>query len=47
MVADGWYYDNPDEPTQIFLCPQTCETMQDLKDGVINIGFGCETILPG
>lgn len=46
-VADGWYYDDPDEPTMIFLCPQTCETMQALEDGVINIGFGCETILPG
>ena len=46
-VMDGWYYDDPDDPTMIFLCPQTCETMQALKDGVINIGFGCETILPG
>ncbi len=46
-VADGWYYDEPDAPTMIFLCPQTCETIQALEDGVINIGFGCETILPG
>ena len=46
-VMDGWYYDNPDDPTQIYLCPQTCESLQAIKDGVINIGFGCETILPG
>ncbi|MCR9163812.1 MAG: hypothetical protein ACE37F_00980 [Nannocystaceae bacterium] len=46
-VMDGWYYDDPDDPTMIFLCPQTCETIQALEDGVINIGFGCETILPG
>ncbi|MBV1856798.1 MAG: hypothetical protein KUG77_00200 [Nannocystaceae bacterium] len=47
VVADGWYYDDPAEPTVIFLCPQTCESIQGMKDGVINIGFGCETILPG
>jgi hypothetical protein len=46
-VADGWYYDDAVNPTMIFLCPQTCGTIQGMKDGVINIGFGCETILPG
>lgn len=47
LIADGWYYDDPAEPTMIFLCPQSCKTIQGIKDGVINIGFGCETILPG
>jgi len=47
LVPDGWYYDDPIDPTTIFLCPQSCETIQGVKDGVINIGFGCETILPG
>ncbi len=46
-VPEGWYYDDAKDPTMIFLCPQTCETVQGMKDGVINIGFGCETILPG
>lgn len=46
-VPDGWYYDDPVDPTMIFLCAQTCETIQGMKDGTINIGFGCETILPG
>ena len=46
-VANGWYYDDPIDPAQIFLCPQTCESLQAIEDGVINIGFGCETILPG
>ncbi|MGH1342874.1 MAG: hypothetical protein ACRBN8_15030 [Nannocystales bacterium] len=47
LVPDGWYYDDPADPTQIFLCPQSCKTIQGIEDGVINIGFGCETILPG
>lgn len=47
LVADGWYYDDVADPTMIFLCPQSCATIQGIKDGVINIGFGCETILPG
>lgn len=47
LVADGWYYDDAADPTMIFLCPQSCATIQGIEDGVINIGFGCETILPG
>ncbi len=46
-VPDGWYYDDAENPTMIFLCAQTCGTVQGYDDGVINIGFGCETILPG
>jgi hypothetical protein len=43
-VADGWYYDNPDAPTMIFACPQTCERMQDAMMAGIAIQLGCETV---
>ena len=43
---DGWYYDDPVNPMQIFLCPQTCETAQSYPMGSVNVLFGCETIVP-
>jgi hypothetical protein len=46
-VPDGWYYDDPANPTMIVMCPQTCETAQVSKNGSISIAFGCATIVPG
>ncbi len=41
----GWYYDNPDKPTKIILCPSTCaEIKADLK-AKIQILLGCKTLL--
>lgn len=37
----GWYYDNPANPTQILLCPQTCAEAQGYAMGTINLEFGC------
>jgi hypothetical protein len=42
-VMHGWYYDDADDPTQILLCPQTCETVQGLTMAKIFIQFGCAT----
>ena len=44
-VSDGWYYDNPQMPTKIFVCPQTCTKIQGVDNAKINIQFGCETII--
>jgi hypothetical protein len=41
---DGWYYDDPGDPAQILLCPQTCEKAQAYEMGAINVKFGCETL---
>jgi hypothetical protein len=41
---DGWYYDDPGNPAQIHLCPQTCEKVQGYEMGAINVKFGCETL---
>ena len=46
-VIDGWYYDNPADPTLIIACPQTCERFQDLETATIDIRFGCATVPAG
>jgi hypothetical protein len=43
-VADGWYYDDPDAPQLILVCPQTCDKLQLSQDGSINIAFGCASV---
>ena len=46
-VVDGWYYDNPDAPTKIFACAQTCQKIQGIETGTIQITLGCDTIPAG
>ncbi len=43
--GDGWYYDDPAAPTQLHLCPSSCETVNMLHDATIDVTFGCNTIL--
>lgn len=44
-TGDGWYYDNPSNPTQIIVCPQTCTTLQGDATGTVSVAFGCATII--
>ncbi len=46
-VVDGWYYDDPETPTLILMCPQTCDKVQLSMNGSINIKFGCATMPAG
>lgn len=46
-VVDGWYYDNPGDPTMIVMCPQTCIRLQDSASGSISIQFGCASVPAG
>jgi hypothetical protein len=41
--GNGWYYDNPDAPTKVLSCPQTCEWLQGDLNGRITVKFGCTT----
>jgi len=41
----GWYYDDPESPTQIIICPDTCVMLQSDTEGRVNIAFGCTTIV--
>jgi len=38
---EGWYYDDPASPTQIFLCPTTCSMVQSTVEAELEIQFGC------
>jgi hypothetical protein len=44
-VADGWYYDDPQMPAKILVCPQTCTKIQGVPTAKMNIKFGCETVI--
>lgn len=40
-ATGGWYYDNPGDPTAVYICPGLCG---DGVQGTIDIAFGCDTI---
>jgi hypothetical protein len=46
-VVDGWYYDDPQMPTKILACPQTCTKIQGYEQAEIEITLGCATIPAG
>jgi len=39
----GWYYDNPQNPTQILLCPGACNLIQADGEADVQVQFGCAT----
>jgi hypothetical protein len=46
-VVQGWYFDNPDSPTQILACPQTCtEIKAGGASAKLEVLFGCKTKPP-
>ncbi|MDJ0765080.1 MAG: hypothetical protein QNJ97_19010 [Myxococcota bacterium] len=40
---NAWYYDDPNDPTMVYVCPQTCAWIQGDPNAEIMIQFGCET----
>ncbi len=38
----AWYYDDPKTPTQVVLCPQTCDRVSAAHDGKMDVAFGCK-----
>ena len=43
--AQGWYYDNVQNPTQVLLCPAAC-AFAEKQGGSVDIEFVCnETML--
>ena len=50
--AGGWYYDNPQAPTTLSLCPSTCDTVTAQlvaaavlkKNSALDIEYGCATV---
>ena len=41
----GWYYDQPTEPSQVIMCPATCEAFDQQGDGQVQLQFGCATVV--
>jgi hypothetical protein len=46
-VTDGWYHDDPMNPTTILACPQTCDKIQGAMSAKISVSMGCATIPAG
>lgn len=42
--GDAWYYDDAANPTQILLCPSTCNAVSGDTSGKVDIVLGCATI---
>ena len=42
----GWYYDDPNHPTEVVLCSGACDTVRDSDHGEIDIVFGCAHVIP-
>lgn len=40
-TEDAWYFDDPDDPTTVVLCPDTCERVRE-QSGSLDIVVGCE-----
>jgi len=45
-VADAWYYDNPQKPTKILLCPTTCTSANAASGSKVEALVGCKAPAP-
>ncbi|MET0387957.1 MAG: VWA domain-containing protein, partial [Polyangiales bacterium] len=43
--SDAWHYDDPATPTQIVLCPGTCDVVQAEETAKLNVAFECEQVI--
>lgn len=41
----GWYYDDPANPTKVLLCPATCALVQGDQTANVELAFGCPTVV--
>jgi hypothetical protein len=44
-TANGWYYDDPANPTKVVLCPEACSLAATSASGRIDVVFGCQTVI--
>ena len=42
----GWYYDDASPPSQILLCPASCDQLSADTEGEVKIVLGCTSIVP-
>jgi hypothetical protein len=43
-VQNGWHYDDPNNPTKVLVCSQTCTMIQAADQASIDVVFGCDTV---
>jgi hypothetical protein len=39
----GWFYDNPNVPTRILVCPTTCTVLTNAQNASVTFTYGCQT----
>ena len=44
-AGGGWYYNDATVPTQVILCPSTCDEVQMADEGAVEVSFGCQTVV--
>ena len=44
-MKGGWYYDNPQMPSRIIVCPQTCDVFKKDPNGRVDIVLGCDIVI--
>jgi len=42
LTADGWYYDDPDDPQKVAVCRTTCDRLRKDNDPLVDLVFGCD-----
>jgi hypothetical protein len=42
-AGEGWYYDDPNTPTKIMTCPDTCTKLKAATDPKVEVLVGCVT----
>jgi hypothetical protein len=43
--GNGWYYDDPNNPTKVVLCKDACSVAASAANGKIDVVFGCKTLV--
>jgi hypothetical protein len=43
--ASSWHYDDPADPRELVLCPETCATLQGDEEAELVVDFECEPVI--
>jgi hypothetical protein len=45
--TDVWHYDDPDQPKELVLCPDTCTKIQSDPMAQLSVAFECDQVITG
>jgi uncharacterized protein YchJ len=43
--SDAWHYDDPNQPRELVLCPETCKAREDDERAELVVDFECEPVI--